>query len=132
VKKRIKIVSSIVIFTLSISVFIIVQRACNEEDLNYTSLEKVSFDKDISPIFKSNCGVIGCHDQLWGENDYVFTNYESILKGVTPYYPNKSIAYRAVIGRGASLMPPGRALPEKEQKLIRDWIRQGAKKLPAP
>jgi len=54
-------------------------------------------------------------------------DYTSILKAVTPYNAEKSVAYQAITGKGfKQLMPPGIPLSENDRILIRVWIDQGA------
>jgi hypothetical protein len=45
---------------------------------------------------------------------------------VTPYNPEQSRLVNMLRGRGASLMPPDRPLPEADIHLIERWIRVGA------
>jgi hypothetical protein len=94
--------------------------------LIYSDLDTVCFTREVLPVFVTNCGVIGCHDQQSASAGYVLTDYNSIVKGVIPYNPEKSIIYKAIIGKGASLMPPGNALSQNDRILIRVWIGQGA------
>jgi hypothetical protein len=45
---------------------------------------------------------------------------------VIPYNPEQSRLVNVLRGRGASLMPPDRPLPEADIRLIERWIRAGA------
>ncbi len=61
----------------------------------------ICFERDILPIFLSNCAMSGCHDAQSREGGYVLTSYETITaKGIVPYQPNKSEIYKVLIGQG--------------------------------
>ena len=114
----------ILLIALSGLAFILIQ--CRHDGLNVANIEKVCYQRDIEPIFQNSCGTTGCHDNR-GRSDYVFTNYASIKKAVTPFDANKSAAYKAITGKGfVQLMPPAGALTQNERILIRVWIDQGA------
>lgn len=119
-------IHSSALITLSALLIIGIQSSCKHKGLNYSELDTVCYVRDISPIFQNSCAITGCHSLPSGENTFVFTSYQTIKKGLIPFDPNKSIIYKAIIGNGESLMPPGKALPENERILIRVWIGQGA------
>jgi hypothetical protein len=123
---RIKILVFCVILALSFILFILTQGGCKHSGPIYSNLDAICFERDILPIFTINCGIIGCHDRQSAFANYVFIDYSSISKGVIPFNPEKSIAYRSIIGKEETLMPPGHALSESERILIRVWIGQGA------
>jgi len=131
-KRKKIIIASVIIVLLIIMVIISTNRNRNHKRTIYADFEIVCFDRDILPVFKRNCGVMGCHDQLSAAGDYVLTDYNSILKGVTPFDPDKSIVYKTIIGEGSSSMPPGIVLPAHEQIIIRNWIDQGAENKGCP
>jgi len=111
----------------SASVLTLVQVSCRHDGLNVSDLNKVCYEKDIAPIFLNSCGTTGCHDSQGGEAGYSFIDYAGVRKAVTPSDAQKSIAYKAITGKGfVQLMPPSGALTEKERILIRVWIDQGA------
>jgi len=108
-------------------VLVLVQVRCRHDGLNVAELDKVCYEKEIAPIFLNSCGTTGCHDSQRGEAGYSFTDYAGVMKAVTPSDAQKSIAYKAITGKGfVQLMPPAGALTEKERILIRVWIDQGA------
>ena len=114
------------ILLLTTSVLGLVQIRCRHDELNVADLDKVCYDRDIAPIFQSCSAPTGCHQQ-GGENTYVFTDYNSVMKTITPFNAQKSIAYKAITGKGfVQLMPPAGALSQKNRILIRVWINQGA------
>jgi hypothetical protein len=124
--KRKNILISSVIIVLAIFMILIVRHRNMRDRLIYSKLETVCFEKDILPVCIKNCAVAGCHDQHSRSGSYKFTDYDSILKGVIPFKPEKSIVYKAITGKGVTSMPPGRELAEKERLLITIWIGQGA------
>ena len=103
---------------------VIVHTMCRHDDLIIA--DKICYN-DIETIFLTCSSTVGCH-QSGNESGYVFTDYSTILKSVrTPGNAQKSPVYKAITGKGfMQLMPPGKALPEKERILIRNWIDKGA------
>ena len=130
--KRIKIMIVSAVIFLIILIIIFVHDGCNQDELIYSKIEPVCFKRDIHPIFIKNCAIIGCHDRPSASAGYVFIDYNSIHKGLTPFNPCKSIVYKSIIGEGASSMPPGIDLKENEKILIRVWIGQGAENTICP
>jgi len=108
------------------SVLVLVQTQCRHDDLNASTLDKVCYQTQIGPIFLRSCGTTGCHDSR-GKGGYSFTDYNSVIKAITPFNAQKSKAYQAITGKAfVQLMPPSGALSENERILIRVWIDQGA------
>lgn len=89
----------------------------------------ISFEQEILPLLVSNCAMSGCHDAITAEDGVVLTDYNSIMREVTPYDVNDSELYESMVESGDDIMPPPPASPfsEEKLKLIRDWINQGAK-----
>ena len=125
--KRKRIIIYLGIITLAIIFIIATRGVFMHKRLAYSDLDTVCFERDILPVFNKNCGVMGCHDRSSASAAFVFTDYNSIIKSITPFNPDKSLVYKALIGKGASPMPPGNLLKENERMLIRVWIGQGAK-----
>lgn len=104
-----------------------VQIRCRHDGLNVAELDKVCYEKDIAPIFQSCSAANGCHNQQSSEGGYVFTDYNSVMKAITPFNAQKSTAYKAITGKGfMQLMPPTGALSQADRIKIRVWIDQGA------
>ena len=100
---------------------------CRHEGLNVATMDKVCFEKEIAPIFQNSCATTGCHTQGNGRGGYDFSSYSSILKAITPFNAQKSIAYQAITGKAfVQLMPPKGVISENDRILIRVWIDQGA------
>ena len=99
---------------------------CSHEGLNVNTMTPVCYNTEIEPIFLNKCAT--CHSQSKSKGGFGFYDYNSIFSSVTPYDAQKSIAYKAITGKGfTQLMPPDGALSENERILIRVWIDQGAK-----
>jgi len=97
--------------------------------------EKVSYFKDVLPIFRSkNC--TGCHQAARRGGDYVMTDFAALLKGgesgqaaIVPGKPAESglIAQITPGADGKADMPKdGPPLTEPEIAKITKWIEQGA------
>ncbi len=97
--------------------------------------DKVSYYKDLRPIFQQHCQ--GCHQPAQAKGGYVMTSYADLLKksdkdlsGVVAGHPEKSELYLQVVStkKGeAPRMPRGKEpLGDRETTLIKQWIAQGA------
>jgi WD40 repeat protein len=96
--------------------------------------DKVSYYKDVRPIFQQNCQ--GCHQPAKAQGGYVMTNFADLFKksdkdaiGVVAGQPDKSALYQQIIPQGGK--PP--AMPRNKDPLtghdvavIKRWIEQGA------
>jgi hypothetical protein len=89
----------------------------------------VCFDNEVLPIFLNNCAISGCHDANTARANYVFTDYDNIMKsGISSRNASGSKVYQAISGSlFAEKMPPDGALPTEKITLIRSWIEAGAK-----
>jgi len=94
---------------------------------------KVSYYKDVRPIFQQHCQ--GCHQPAKPQGGYVMTAHADLLKagdseerGVVPSKPKESLLVK-LLGdvQGRARMPKGKdPLAEVQIKLIADWVAQGA------
>lgn len=100
--------------------------SCEHEGIPADQMDQVCFNQQVLPIFQNSCATSGCHDTQTAENGYVFTDYSSIMKAITPGNASKSKAYKAITS-SVELMPPHNPLPMEKRILIRLWIEQGAK-----
>lgn len=103
----------------------------------------VDFKRDIAPIFKSKC--YSCHSEEAGKekSGYVFDNLERLAGDIRPSgmidpgNPEESPLMELLtlpVGDKRRMPPKGDGLTEKEIKLMREWIKEGAnltKKAPA-
>ncbi len=96
------------------------------------SSEKVSFSKQIRPIFNKHC--TACHGGVKQAADISFAYRDQVVAPegwiVEPGKPNDSeLVARIVSDDPDERMPPaehGHGLTEKEVELVKQWIREGA------
>lgn len=88
------------------------------------------FERDVLPVFISNCAKSGCHDAATRAEGYQFTDYASITsKKFVPGNPEETELYEKITENKASdIMPPPPypKLTAAQTKLIYDWIKRGA------
>lgn len=116
--------SAWLIFALCFALF--TTNSCQHEGISADQAEAICFTEQVLPIFQNSCGTSGCHDAKTAEEGYVFTDYASIMKAITPGNADKSKAYEAMTS-DYEIMPPDNPLPQDKRTLIRLWIEQGAK-----
>lgn len=95
--------------------------------------EKVSYFKDVRPLFQQHCQ--GCHQPAKAQGGYVMTDHASLLKaadsgkpGVAPGKPAESFLLEEIrVKDGKAEMPKGgKALKPEQYQLVEKWIAQGA------
>lgn len=98
-----------------------------------TTPEKVSYFKDVRPLFQQHCQ--GCHQPAKAQGGYVMTEHAGLLKvgdggkpGVVPGKPADSFLLDEIrVKDGKAEMPKGgTALKPEQYQLIEKWISQGA------
>lgn len=102
--------------------------ACTKEKV--VNVNPVCFEKDVLPVFISNCTQSGCHNSIDREEGIELTSYASIVSnGVTPGNYKTSKLYQVLIAVGEELMPqkPYNRLTAEQIGTIALWIDQGAK-----
>jgi hypothetical protein len=97
----------------------------------------VSFARDVQPVLNARCGACHVPGQAGFEASGLSTaSYDSLMKGtkfgavVVPGDALSSTLTMLVEGRAdpSIRMPHGdQALPAAEQKILHDWVAQGAK-----
>lgn len=91
----------------------------------------ICFERDILPIFISNCAKSGCHDAVTRAEGYVLTSYSTIVsKGIVTGNANASEIYEVLVENNIDKrMPqsPSPALATAQISLIKQWIDEGAK-----
>jgi len=111
----------------------ITTQAADKKDKAAPTARKISYDKDIRPIFQTHCQ--GCHQPSKKGGDYVMTDFSLLLKGgeseetaIVAHKPAESyLIHRISKTDGAAEMPQGKKpLADSEVDLIRQWITQGA------
>ncbi len=98
-----------------------------------TSASKVSYDKQIRPIFQARCQ--GCHQPAKAGGGYVMTSFDRMIRGgesdepaIVPSKPGESHLIEMITPHnGKAEMPQDRRpLSAAELDLIVRWIAQGA------
>lgn len=89
------------------------------------------FQRDILPIFLSNCAMSGCHDAISRQDGFQFTDYNSIVKKeFVPGNANATELYEKITedDDDKRMPPPPRpGLTSTQIALIKRWINEGAK-----
>lgn len=91
----------------------------------------VCFERDIKPIFISNCTMSGCHGGAKPQDGLNFTTYEGIIAGFD--HENEGGGHNEILEKITDddpddIMPPppNKPLSAGQIALIRKWIQQGA------
>ena len=95
--------------------------------------DKVSFYKQIRPIFQAQCQ--GCHQPAKAQGGFVMTSFDRLLSGgesgeqaIVPGQPDASHLLAEITPKdGQAEMPKDKApLSQVEIDLVRKWVEQGA------
>ncbi|MCI0376663.1 MAG: hypothetical protein L0215_03575 [Gemmataceae bacterium] len=96
--------------------------------------DKVSYYKDVRPIFQQHCQ--GCHQPAKAEGGFVMSSFADLLErtehdvpGLVPGQPEKSALYRQITPRDGK--PPAMPrqkdpLTDRDVRIVKRWIEQGA------
>jgi hypothetical protein len=90
---------------------------------------QVCFERDVLPIFQSNCTMSGCHDAVTRQKGFNFTSYSSIMASVRREDDGfEEILEKITEDRRDKRMPPPpkNPLTADQIAMIRKWIEQGA------
>lgn len=88
------------------------------------------FGDKVAAIFLARCS--RCHGAVQSMAELRLDSYERVMRGsdrgpvVVPGDPAKSLLMQKVLRRDRPPMPPRKALPWKEIRTIRAWIKAGA------
>src|SRR5262245_46641412 len=95
--------------------------------------KKVSYFKDVRPIFQQHCQ--GCHQPAKPQGGYIMTSHADLLKagdsekaGIVPGKPRDSLLVE-LLGdvQDRARMPKGKdPLTDPQIKLITQWVAEGA------
>lgn len=108
-------------------------RAVENQKADSKSGAKVSYYREVRPIFQANCQ--GCHQPAKAKGGYVMTDFKKLLTGgetegvaIVPAHPEQSSILKMITPQdGEAQMPKAKPpLLESEVALIRTWIEQGA------
>ena len=121
---------TLVLFFLSIGIFFI--NSCVHAPYvlpvsqRYTDAN-ICFERDILPIFQSNCAKSGCHGSK-GAGGYQLDSYMDIVrKGIVPGNPAASKIFESIAySTGSNKMPRGGSMSANDIAIIREWIATGA------
>ncbi len=95
-----------------------------------TNDPNICFERDVLPIFISNCAKSGCHDAASHESGYVLDNYAHIMKkGIVPGNSAASKIWLSVTlsnTEGGKMPQNGPALNGVQLDVIKRWIVTGA------
>src|SRR3954466_5284185 len=130
---QVKFVSSLTVVCLASLVLQATCGAAPAAEKKSGAPEKVSYYKQIRPIFQANCQ--GCHQPAKAKGGYVMTDFARLLAGgeecakdgskaVVPRDPDKSLLIHQITpDKGEAEMPPKKEpLHEFEIQVIRKWI----------
>ena len=101
------------IYSIIITLGVLIIYSCEHKTPNAQLMDEICFETEILPIFQTSCG--SCHNAQTPQGGYVFTDYNSILKSVTPGDPEKSIAYQYITEIRHDFMPPEQPLSIRER-----------------
>ena len=119
--------------TLLLGIMAITAQAVDKTDKATPTARKISYFKDIRPIFQTHCQ--GCHQPAKKGGGYVMTDFSLLFKGgeseevaIIAHKPDESnLISRISKTDGVAEMPQGeKPLADSEIDLIRQWITQGA------
>jgi hypothetical protein len=79
------------------------------------------FDTRVAPLLAARC--LDCHSGAKPKGKLDLSRKATAAGSVVPGKPADSLLWQRV---GAGEMPPRKALPEAEQKLLKEWIESGA------
>jgi hypothetical protein len=124
-----------VFFSIAISTLILVSISCVHKPYVVPISERkgdptLCFDRDILPIFVSQCAKSGCHDARTHKKGYNLDSYDNIIaKGIVPGNYAASRIYMSVTGTTEEMMPEDAAPLSSDQiAIIKKWIIAGALK----
>ena len=99
--------------------------SCQHEVLPKVNASDICFERDVLPIFVSNCAMSGCHDAGTAEDGFVLTNYATITdRGIKPGNAKDSKIWESI---EENEMPPNHPLTSEQKAIIKAWINDGAK-----
>ncbi len=99
-----------------------------KDPINDPGTNDICFERDVLPIFQSNCAMSGCHDAATRADGVQLTDYSSIMNtgDVKPGKPMDSDVYEEIV---EGKMPPYgySKLTQTQIDLLNKWISEGAK-----
>src|SRR3954462_12263939 len=119
--------------SLFLAVFALTAATAAADEAKKVPAEKISFHKQIRPIFQAHCQ--GCHQPAKARGEYVMTVFDKLVAGgdsgkpaIVPGHSAKSYLVELItpVG-GKAQMPEGKKpLDVGDIELVRRWIDEGA------
>lgn len=100
------------------------------EMISYGAEAKVSFSKEVLPLFRQSC--TGCHQPSKTKGGLDLTTHPSVMKSgkhaplILPSDPKASPLLKEISGAEPAMPEEGEPLTSAEVKLITRWIAEGA------
>jgi len=127
--------STVFIILTSIIVACILVNSCTHQpyvlpQMLRTGDPTICFERDVLPIFQSNCAKGGCHDAESHKGGYALDDYANIVKkGIVPGNPAASKIWESISMKifNVEVMPVGAPhLNGAQLDVIKKWIATGA------
>ena len=103
--------------------------SCQHEVLPKVNASDICFERDVLPIFVSNCAMSGCHDAGTAAEDYILTNYATIMaEGIRPGRPENSKIWEEIEENemplfGYTLLHRDAILSPEEKETLITWAK---------
>ncbi|TAE89483.1 MAG: hypothetical protein EAY81_02310 [Bacteroidetes bacterium] len=86
----------------------------------------ISFQRVVMPLFMGNCNFQGCHGNGSRAGKVSLINYDSTIKHVVAFQPERSLLYLSLIKTDPlRRMPPAGPLNGNRIAWVKKWIEQG-------
>ncbi len=116
-----------VLLLLPVAILSCALNSCTREPVHLYEYDTICFQEDVLPLLQTSCGTSGCHDEQTATEGFVATNYESVVKMITPGDAQSSVLYKVITAINSDdMMPPEQPLTYQQRTMIRIWIEQGA------
>jgi len=91
----------------------------------------VYFERDVLPLFQTNCAFSGCHNEASAQEDIILTSYENVMNSdvVEAFRLDNSDLYEVLTEDDEDKRmppPPAYRLSSEDINTIAEWILQGA------
>lgn len=107
--------------------------SCTHDVAILDELDEVCFQEQVLPVIQNSCGISGCHSAQSSAGGFRATDYNNIMRYVTPGDARGSEIYRLITDiNSTNMMPPDKPLSREQRMLIQVWIEQGAKNTSCP
>jgi hypothetical protein len=117
-----------IVLALALILSLIQTQGCKHESVIVLTAadSAICFERDILPIFVTNCAKSGCHDAATAEEELILNSWQGIMAGgIKPGDPGDSEIFEEIQG---SMGGPKYGNLSRDQKiLIQKWIMLGAK-----